>query len=144
MYYADFAPPPPGARFDPEWGIMNAFGNSTRGDWREYRYEDVIDAIENIAGNPDFSAAQDYEKRARAALEDGKASVVSILATAFSIREDPLVREALDEAKSMEPFTQSSAVRMQMPRAPCHGTRPRRMRVLPPPHTSPTAQVLSR
>ncbi len=116
VYYADFAPPPPGTRFDPEWGFMPTFSNSTRGDWREYRYEDVIDAIEEIAGNPDFSAAQDYEKRARDALEDGKASVASILTTALSIRDDPLVREALDEAKSMEPFTQSGVVQMQMPR----------------------------
>jgi predicted nucleotide-binding protein len=116
VYYADFAPPPPGARFDSEWGAMPAFGNSTRGDWREYRYEDVTDAIEKIAGNPDFSAAQDYEKRARAAFEDGKASVVSILTTALSIRDDPLVREALDEAKSTEPFTQSGVVLMLMPK----------------------------
>jgi hypothetical protein len=116
VYYADFVSPPPGVRFDSESGGMHAFGNSTRGDWREYRYEDVIDAIEKIAGNPDLSAAQDYEKRARAALEDGKASVVSILTTVLSIRDDPLVREALDEAKSMEPFTQFGVVRMQMPR----------------------------
>lgn len=116
VYYADFAPPPAGARFDSEWGFLPAFVNSTHGDWREYRYEDVIDAIEKIAGNPDLSAAQDYEKRGRAAFEDGKASVVSILTTALSIRDDPLVREALDEAKSMEPFTQSGVVRMQMPR----------------------------
>jgi hypothetical protein len=53
---------------------------------------------------------------ARVALEDGKASVASILTTALSIHDDPLVREALDEVKSMEPFTQSAAVRMQMPR----------------------------
>ena len=56
-----------GARFDAEWGGMNAFGNSTRGDWREQLYEDVVDAIETIAGNPDLSVAEDYEKRARAA-----------------------------------------------------------------------------
>jgi predicted nucleotide-binding protein len=116
VYYADFAPPPQGARFDSEWGSMPAFSNSTRGDWREYRYEDVIDAIEKIAGNPDFGAAQDYEKQARAALDDGKASVVSMLTTALSIRDDPLVREALDEAKSVKSFTQSGAVQMQMPR----------------------------
>jgi hypothetical protein len=116
VYYADFAPPPPGARFDAEWGDMPVFSSSMRGDWRQYRYEDVIDAIEQIAGNPDFSAAQDYEKRAGAAFEDGKASVVSILTTALSIHDDPLVREALDEAKSMEPFTQDGVVRMQMPR----------------------------
>jgi predicted nucleotide-binding protein len=115
VYYADFAPPPPGARFDPEWGVMSAFSNSTRGDWREYRYEDVIDAIEKIAGNPDLSAAQDYEKRAHDAFEDGKASVASILTTALSIHDDPLVREALDEAKSMEPFTQDRVARMLMP-----------------------------
>ena len=115
VYYTDFAPPPPGARFSSEWGFMPAFGNSTQGDWREYRHEDVIDAIEEIAGNPDLSAAQDYEKRALADLEDGKASVVSILTTALSIHDDPLVREALGEAKSMEPFTQYGVARMQMP-----------------------------
>lgn len=116
IYYADYAPPPPGARFDAEWGGMNAFSNSTRGDWREQRYEDVIDAIETIAGNPDLSVAEEYEKRARAALEEGKASVASILTTALSIQDDPLVREALEEAKAIDPLTQSGMVRMLAPK----------------------------
>ena len=116
VYYADFAPPPPGARFDAEWGAMQAFGNATRGDWREYRYEDVIDAIEKIAGGPDFTAAKSYEGRAQAALEDGKASAVSLLTAALTIREDALVREALDEVKALKPLTQSVVVQIRLPK----------------------------
>ena len=144
VYYADFAPPPPGARFSSEWGFLPAFGNSTRGDWREYRYEDVIDAIEEIAATPDLSVAQDYEKRAQAALEDGKASVVSLLTTVLSIHDDPLVREALDEAKSMEPFTQYGVVRMQMPSTLMSRDSAAMNGVPSPPRTSPTARASSR
>lgn len=116
VYYADFVPPPPGARFDPEWGAMQAFGNATRGDWREYRYDDVIDAIKKIAGDPDFTAAKAYESRAQAALEDGKASVVSLLTAALTIREDALVREALDEVKALKPLTQSVVAQIRLPK----------------------------
>jgi hypothetical protein len=54
VYYADLAEPPPGARFSQEWGMMDTFAiRDTVGDWREYRFDDVVSAIQQYAGNPD-------------------------------------------------------------------------------------------
>ena len=46
VYYRDLQPPPPGARFSQEWGLMRiSFIDDTRGDWVEYDFDAVRDAI---------------------------------------------------------------------------------------------------
>ena len=125
VYYADFAPPPPGARFSSEWGFLPAFGNSTRGDWREYRYEDVIDAIEEIAATPDLSVAQDYEKRAQAAWRTARrrwsrSSPPCSPSTTIRLSARRWTRRSpWNPSRS----TASSGCRCQA--LSCHGTRPR-------------------
>jgi hypothetical protein len=41
VYYADFAPPPPGAHFSSEWGFQDTFTQESTGDWAEYDFDDV-------------------------------------------------------------------------------------------------------
>jgi hypothetical protein len=115
VYYADLAPPPPGARFSSEWGFMDMFSNPTRGDWREYTYDWLISEIERRAGSPNFTAAEQYRERATTDLEDGKATVISILIAALTIRDDPLVRDAIEEARGFEPLTQSNVININRP-----------------------------
>ena len=45
VYYSDLQSPPPGAHFSPEWGLENAFGQGTSGDWLEFDVNQVKDAI---------------------------------------------------------------------------------------------------
>ena len=115
VYYRNFETPPPGARFSSEWGFLQVYNNSTRGDWVEYRYEDAIAAIEELAGNPDLTEVEAYGKRAKRALDDGQAAVISVLTAALSIKDDQLVRESLEEAKTLKPLTQSDVVDIQRP-----------------------------
>ena len=42
IYYKDFQPPAPGANFSREWGMKQAYGEGTRGEWGEYAYDDVV------------------------------------------------------------------------------------------------------
>jgi Predicted nucleotide-binding protein containing TIR-like domain len=98
VYYEDFAPPPPGAHFSSEWGFSEAFSNYTAGDWREYRYRDVVDQVRRVAGNPDLTAIKDASARARDALRDGKAEAASLLTAALAARDDPLLVEVKDDA----------------------------------------------
>src|SRR4051794_37569826 len=42
VYYDELTEPPPGAHFSSEWGFQSAYSNPTLGDWREYRYDDVV------------------------------------------------------------------------------------------------------
>lgn len=115
IYYRDLQPPPPGARFSSEWGFNQAFSNDTRGDWVEYSYDFVVASIEQLAGDPDLGPAEESAKRARKTLEESRGTVVSILTAALSVRDDPLVRENLEEAKEIKSLSQNDVVRMQMP-----------------------------
>ena len=54
VYYRDFRAPPPGAHFSQEWGSMHYSIDGTTGDWAEYDYDKVRNAIFEIADNPDL------------------------------------------------------------------------------------------
>jgi hypothetical protein len=116
VYYLNFQSPPPGATFDPDWGFMQMFSNTTKGPWTEYRYEDVIDAIETAAGNPDLGPVRSYGKRARKAFERSRDSVVSVLSTALTVAEDRLLEEELATARGLRLFSQEEIATSQRPK----------------------------
>lgn len=89
VYYKDLAVPPPGARFSQEWGMMDTFGiECTIGDWQEYRFEDVVSAIEKIAGNPDVHIQKETAASVAEDFEEAQARVVSLLSTVLANRKD--------------------------------------------------------
>jgi len=89
VYYADLSEPPPGARFSQEWGMMDTFGiGDTEGDWREYRYDDVVSAIKQHAGNPDTKEQEDKASAAREVFEESQSQVLSLLSGVLKTRKD--------------------------------------------------------
>ena len=62
IYYAGFSPPPPGAHFSQEWGLMDTYASSfgSRGDWQEYAAEEVKASIRKLAGEPDLGKAHEF------------------------------------------------------------------------------------
>jgi hypothetical protein len=52
VYYRELTVPPPGSHFSSEWGLDNAMGMGTRGDWLEYDPDYVRDTILERAGDP--------------------------------------------------------------------------------------------
>ena len=54
VYYEGFSPPPPGAHFSQEWGLMDSYMSrlGSHGDWREYDSEEVSVRIHELAGMP--------------------------------------------------------------------------------------------
>ena len=81
VYYADFAPPPPGAHFSQEWGLMHAYASrlGSRGGWREYGAEDVKAHIRKLASEPDLNAAHKAAEAAAEAFESAKPEMISVL-----------------------------------------------------------------
>jgi predicted nucleotide-binding protein len=101
IYYRDFAVPPPGTRFSQEWGLKRTtFFQETIGEWVEYRFEDVIDVINQLAGNPDISK-QEYEaQKVRDFFEEAQSSTISNLSSACIERpNDNFIAEILEKAK---------------------------------------------
>jgi len=89
VYYKDLSVPPPGARFSQEWGMMDTFAiQGTIGDWREYRFDDVVSAIEKIAGNPDVHLQEERAASVAEDFEEAQARVISLLSSVLANRKD--------------------------------------------------------
>src|SRR4051812_43280105 len=99
VYYVGFQTPPPGARFSPEWGFQNAISNETRGEWREYAFSEVVDAIRHNAGDPNLDAPRQASSTARAKFEAGRPDVVSALVAFLGERSDPLIEQLKTKAE---------------------------------------------
>ena len=57
VYYDGLVPAPPGAHFSQEWGLkdMGMTSLGSRGNWREYDYDEVKSVIYADAKNPIFN-----------------------------------------------------------------------------------------
>lgn len=104
VYYRDLKPPPPGARFDLQWGLIEAFSSGTVGEWAEYDFAEVQTAIFKQAGNPDLKQAREVAKSAREVFEDCREEMSSLLSTALQDHEDPFLTKLKEQAESLRPF----------------------------------------
>ena len=84
VYYENLEPPPPGAHFSQEWGLMNTYGSArlgSHGDWREYAGEAVKTAVHELAGNPDLKPARKFNGDATQEFDSLKSDMLSIIET---------------------------------------------------------------
>ena len=81
VYYDGFNIPPSNAHFDHQWGLMDAAGSRTRGNWMRYDYDTVVEAIQEAAGYPDFGAANSFYDNAKEQVAMCMSETLSILQT---------------------------------------------------------------
>jgi predicted nucleotide-binding protein len=97
VYYESFAEPPPGARFSQEWGFRD---ETTVGNWKEYRFGDVIDTIKKFAGNPDITPQEKESKEVEEYFGEAQSAVVSRLYSVLKTKsEDKYISQLLDKAE---------------------------------------------
>lgn len=80
VYHHDLTPAPPGAQFSQEWGLQERFSNDTVGTWEEFTADEVQDAIQQAAGNPDMADILRVAAEAGERAMEAKATLVSLLA----------------------------------------------------------------
>ncbi len=103
VYYQGLEPPPPGARFSAEWGLIPTyFIRETVGDWAEYDTDSVRSCIYKIAGDPDLNPIKELIEQTRARFEDNRAEIISVPTTALEEREDEFVAKLKAEAEEMK------------------------------------------
>jgi predicted nucleotide-binding protein len=135
VYYRDFRAPPAGAHFSPEWGLMPLGGGST-GAWVEYPYEEVVEYIESLAGDPNVKPSQEYSKRANAVFAELRSEIISILTIALESIDDVFVQTELEIIKSTKPLSQADAVALSRPQGQFSSRDSRALHqgLLTPPH----------
>lgn len=88
VYYAELAPPPLGARFSQEWGLMETYMNNTKGQWCEHDSGHVADHVRSLAGNPDLNNAHSLADQAINVFEFSRSELVSIIQNELDDRSD--------------------------------------------------------
>jgi predicted nucleotide-binding protein len=116
VYYAGFETPPPGAHWSSVDGNLPLTFGGSQGDWREFRFEDVMAEIYRRAGKLDLSTLEREADTARKALEKAKATAASIFATYLGARTDNYVASLAEQASEIEPMTMQHAALVQLPR----------------------------
>ena len=116
VYHAGLLVPPPGAHFSSEWGFDNAFPlQGTTGNWHEYPYDDVVQHIYHLAGDPDLTHAHAVSADARKAFEEAKADVASIISAFLAQHPDEFLTSVKGAVEKVIVLTQSQATKMQLP-----------------------------
>ena len=115
VYYKDFKTPPPGARFSSEWGFMDAFSNQTVGEWVELTYDDAVNRIMTMAGNPDLATPRDNATKARSVFESAQTDIISILSSVRANYDDVFLTTIFEGVKALSTLTAAGLVKALMP-----------------------------
>lgn len=105
VYYDGLEPPPAGANFSQEWGLkdMSFSSHGSRGNWQEYRFDEVIRRIGAKAGNPDIEPARKAAHEANEFANASKSTIESILEAETSEGSDAYLSKLKDDLQRLEP-----------------------------------------
>ena len=103
VYYANLQEPPPGARFSQEWGLITDIFPETVGDWKEYRFDDVVSEIKKYAGFPQTNEQEKLSFSAEEEFDEAKSQVLSLLSVSLDRREnDKYLNDIAEKIKKMK------------------------------------------
>jgi hypothetical protein len=110
VYYEGLRRPPPGAHFDPEWGLkdVSLLRLGSRGDWKEFDPEKVKSAIYRLAKSPDLGPAADHAAKIFA---DARDEAVSVLEIELSNAVDPFLTQVKRGLEKLELLSDRDLVR---------------------------------
>jgi len=105
VYYEDFGEPPARARFSQEWGLMETFTRYTVGKWVEYTFQNVVNVINHLAGNPDVAQQEKEAAKAQEFFEEAKYTILSCFSRISELTANDKfiedLREKVDKQKTL-------------------------------------------
>lgn len=115
VYYHRLQSPPAGVRFNPEWGLMDALGGHTYGDWREFDPDEVRTAIYSLAENPDMEMLRKFDEDTINEFNDCKMNVLSIFQVAMTGHDDAFLVELKDKVSQLSAISRATAAKAFTP-----------------------------
>ncbi|MGE8450153.1 MAG: TIR domain-containing protein [Pseudomonadales bacterium] len=117
VYYRSLQPAPAGAHFSKEWGLRDAFSTDTTGDWVEYGFDSLREAILASAGDVDLDPARALASKARLLVSESVDTVESILISQKIYEADAFVQRLLGDLKAIKTPSAANVVEAMRPRA---------------------------
>lgn len=115
VYYEGFQSPPPGATFSQEWGFQETLSMGSKGDWREHKFDDVVQFINDKAENPDFSKIFIDGKKATEVFEEVKSKALSIIYSNFDTEKDKFLKGLVEKIEELKNYTESDFIKVHRP-----------------------------
>lgn len=111
VYYIDFQIPPPGAVFSQQWGLRESYTDSgSRGKWREYNFDEVINQIYQRAGNPSTNKIFVDGAQAKELFDEAKSSVLSLVYSNYDPDKDRFLKGLADKIESSKVSTETDYI----------------------------------
>ena len=88
VYYNNLEPVPPGARFSQEWGFLDRYSSGTVGEWREYEFDGLYDAITSIETTKTLKQLRELAKNSKETLDELRENVISIIESTLAGGDD--------------------------------------------------------
>jgi predicted nucleotide-binding protein len=100
VYYRNLEPPPPGAHFSPEWGLMNLRAiQDTRGDWVEYTYKDVYEHLKGQTTGLGLDELIELANSVGETLGKLREDLISILSAVADGAHDSYLQNLVDRSR---------------------------------------------
>lgn len=98
--------------------MMDTFAiQDTVGDWREYRFDDVINSIKQKAGNPDTTQQEKNSKAITKEFEEAQSSALSLLSGVIESRkDDKFLKDIVEKVEGIKVFGVSDFIDVMRPR----------------------------
>ncbi|KPF73032.1 hypothetical protein IP68_17125 [Blastomonas sp. AAP25] len=147
VYYAGLTPPPPGAHFSQEWGLMSMSPGrlGSNGKWIEQDPREIIATIRAKAGDPDLTDLNREASEADEIFKSATAEMRSILLNANNGSSDQFLSQLLSDLEKLEPMSAGDIAEIWMPKGKImtRDTTAVGQRSRIPPHLSIKAEVAS-
>jgi len=136
VYYDGFRSPPAGDHFSSEWGFIEAYSNSTSGDWQEFAYDQVYSAVLRFANNPNLSAFDELAKATKERFERYKTEFITTIEVVLSEHDDKFLAQKKKDGEKLKTFTQNEMIKAHTPSGQFMSRDPRALSAGPkvPPH----------
>lgn len=143
VYYDQLRTPQPGHRFSSEWGLREVFGEGTTGPWGEYNFDDVYQAVVDMAGDPNLEEVQKFCEEGKSLFGRVKQDLEIILTVQAESSGEIFYKTLSDEIKNINLLGEKDFINHVRPKN--HSTRDSlalSQGILTPPHVLLWARCL--
>lgn len=118
VYYVNFSMPPAGAIFSSHYGFEQMFSSGTRGDWRQYNFDDVINYIYQISGDVDINKYKIQFDEYEELFDESRNNILSLIyANKAKLPSDDLfLQKIIEKIEKFKIYTERDFVDVHRPR----------------------------
>ncbi|HID7483381.1 TPA: TIR domain-containing protein [Morganella morganii] len=118
VYYVNFSIPPAGAMFSRTDGFDSIYSSGTRGDWRQYNFDDIISYIYQNSGDIDIGKYKEQFDEYEELFDETRSNILSLIyANKSKLPDDDLfLQKIIEKIEKFKIYTERDFVDVHRPR----------------------------